>query len=168
PQSTGDTGENQRNPHASHGPGGGISSHESSATLAERVDHQRDGAGEFAGDRQAVAELDPPHAWELERVANRSHSALPSRCAPSCARRSRCRRDVRASGGPLPAGGWPFIVAVPLLTAGAAGFVTPEPRLAIPADRARPARVLPQVVRSAVGSLTELARSPGQGIAILM
>src|SRR5262249_41945988 len=69
------------------GPGGGINSNQCSAAHAERVDHERDGACELARYRQAVAKLDPPHIGEPQRVANRSHSALPSRWAPQPAPR---------------------------------------------------------------------------------
>ena len=90
-------------PHSGHGPGGGISSHQPGAARADRVDHQRDGASELAGDRQPVTELNPPHTRQPERLANRSQSALPSRWAPSRAPRP-LAPDVRPSGGPSAGG----------------------------------------------------------------
>ena len=163
----GDTGQDQRHPHASHGPGGGIGSDQRGAARADRVDHERDGACQFAGYRQAVAELDPPHVGQLERVANRSHSALPSNRKPSCIRRGRRCPDARACWEPSPAGRVACHRSGAAPDGRAAGLLTP----ASVAPQSRPARGgqgAPHAVRGADGGRTALARSPRQGIAILM
>ena len=161
PQPAGDTGEDQRHRHASHGPGSGISSNKCGAARAERVDHERDSACQFARYRHAVAKLDPPHIGELQRVANGSHSALPSRWAPSVRAAS---ADAPKPGGLLrsrrPPGGYRHRSgAAPMAWGG--WFAHPEP-----APQSRPGwtagKGAPHPVRGAVGGLTKLAGSPGQ------
>ena len=102
-----------------------------------------------------------PHIEELQRVANGSHSALPSRWAPSVRAAS---ADAPKPGGLLrsrrPPGGYRHRSgAAPMAWGG--WFAHPEP-----APQSRPGwttgKGAPHPVRGAVGGLTKLAGSPGQ------
>ena len=143
PQPAGDTGQGiQRHPHARQGPGGGISGDQGGAACADRVDHQRDGAGQLAGDRQAVAELDPliSGSWSASRTVSIQPSR-PGGRVPHTPRMprglgslvwSRCGGRVarhRSGTAPDGQGGW---------------FSDPrEPHRAIPARQGWPARAPP-------------------------